>query len=77
MSGSFLGFKCFSSVLNFINSENSLLSRILFGLFPLMSFTLCKPICPVLIPAGMLQFSLISCVRKVIVPATVKQAEIL
>lgn len=77
MSGSFLGFKYFRGLLNFLNSENSLLSRILFGLFPLMLCLLCEPLCPVLIPAGMLQCSLISRVRKFIVPATVKQAETL
>jgi hypothetical protein len=73
MRGNFLGFKCFSGVLNFLNSENSLLSRILFGLFPLMLCLLCEPICPVLIPAGILQRSLISCVRKYIVSVTIKQ----
>ena len=77
MSGGFLGFKCFRVLLNFLNSENSLLSRILFGLFPLMSCLLCEPTCHVLIPAGMLQCSLISRVRKFIVPATVKQPETL
>jgi hypothetical protein len=73
----FSWFECFRGLLNVINSENSLLSRILLGLFPLMLCLLCEPICPVLIPAGMLQCSLISRVRKFIVSATVKQAETL
>ena len=59
LSRSFLGFKCFSGVLNFLNSENSLLSRILFGLFPQLSCLHCEPICPIFIPAGMLHRSLI------------------